>query len=144
MAGYGSFLFLVPQHRLGIFVATNQESGAVAQPLISALVDALLPGHGAANPIRPRLNHRMDVTKFVGRYANSMYHHTNPSTGWTPRPFDLRADSLGRLVFDGQPAFPVGPLAFQRDDGVLLTFRENARGQVTYLFVNQSVFERLR
>jgi CubicO group peptidase (beta-lactamase class C family) len=144
MAGYGSFLFLVPEHRLGIFVATNQESGAIAQPLITALVDALVPGHGPPNPIRPRFSGRVDVTKFVGRYANSMYHHTNPSTGWTPRPFELRADSLGRLIFDGQPAFPVGPLAFQRDDGVLLTFREDARGQVTYLFVNQSVFERLR
>lgn len=144
MTGYASFLFLVPEHRLGIFVATNQESSAITQPLSAALIDAFFPGHGPATPMRPRLTGRVDVSKFVGRYANSMYHHTDTTTGWRPRPFELRADSLGRLVLDGQPAFPVGPLTFQRDDGVLLTFRENARGQVSYLFINQSVFERLR
>ena len=86
----------------------------------------------------------MDLSRFFGTYANSMHHHSNPATGWRRQPFDLKPDSIGRLVFDGKPAYPVGPLSFQRDDGVLLSFREDARGQVTHFFVNQTVYERLR
>jgi len=144
MTGYGAFLLLVPQHRLGIFVATNQESGSVTHPVTTALVDALFPDHAPATPMRPRVNTGIDVSKFVGRYANSMYHHSDTTRGWVPRPFELLSDSAGRLMFDGGPAHAVGPMTFQRDDGVLLTFRENAQGQVTHFFVNQTVFERLR
>jgi len=46
-------------------------------------------------------------------------------------------------MFDGAPARPVGLLAFERDDGLLLTFREDASGEITHLFVRQTVYEKL-
>jgi CubicO group peptidase (beta-lactamase class C family) len=144
MAGFGSFLYLVPEHRLGVFVATNQESGVIAQAAVSALVDALFRGHPPARPMLPRTTGSVPLAKFVGRYANSMYHHTDPTRGWRPAPFELTADAQGRLVFNGAPAYAVGPLAFQRDDGVLLTFVEDASGAITRFTVNQQVFERLK
>jgi len=83
------------------------------------------------------------VSRFTGTYANSMHHHTNPEEGWRRQPFELEADAEGRLVFQGEPAFPVGPLAFQREDGLLITFREDERGEIAYMFVNQTVYEKL-
>jgi hypothetical protein len=143
MAGYGVFLFLVPQSRLGVFIATNQESGTMANAAVKALVDAVFPRHASAAVLRPRLNRSPDLSRFLGRYANSMHHHTNPETGWRRQPFALTADAEGRLVFDGKPAYPVGPLTFQRDDGVLLTFHADARGRITRFDVNQTVYERI-
>jgi CubicO group peptidase (beta-lactamase class C family) len=143
MTGFGAFLYLVPEHRLGVFIASNQESGSLAHVALATLTGAVFPGHAQRPALRERLP-RSNVSRFAGRYANSMYHHTDPTRGWRIQPFALTVDAEGRLVFDGAPAFPVGPLTFQRDDGVLLTFRENSRGEITHFFVNQTVYERLR
>lgn len=73
-----------------------------------------------------------------------MHHHSDPTTGWRVQPFEIDMDDQGHLVFQGSPAFPVGPLSFQRDDGLLLTFHEDASGEITHLWVNQTVYERQR
>jgi len=143
MAGFGVFLYLVPEHRLGIFVASNQESGAVANAVLRTLTDSLFPGHPPARAQRPRVALESGAGRFAGRYANSMYHHGDPTRGWKMQPIELTVDGRGRLTFDGAPAFPVGALTFQREDGVLLTFRENAAGAITHFFVNQTVYERV-
>ena len=143
MEGYGSLLYLVPEHDLGVFIAYNQESGSLPNVVLTGLVDALFPGRPDGPELRPRLTEAVDVSRFTGTYANSMHHHTNPAEGWRRQPFELEVDAEGRLVFQGEPAFPVGPLAFQRDDGLLITFRENERGEIVYMFVNQTVYEKL-
>jgi CubicO group peptidase (beta-lactamase class C family) len=142
MAGYGSFLYLVPQHDLGIFVAYNQESGSLPDRVIATVVSALFPGR-AGPTVRPPLDHPVDPARFEGTYANSLYHHGDPETGWKRAPFELLADEQGRLVFGGAPARAVGPAEFQRDDGVLLTFLTDESGAVTHLVVNQAVYEKL-
>ena len=143
MEGYGSFLYLVPEYDLGVFIAYNQESGSLPNVVLTGLVDALFPGRPDGPRLHPRLTERLDVSRFTGTYANSMHHHTNPEEGWRRQPFELEADAEGRLVFQGEPAFPVGPLAFQREDGLLITFREDERGEIAYMFVNQTVYEKL-
>lgn len=143
MAGFGSFLYLIPEHDLGVFIAWNQESGSLANAVLTGLVDALFPGRAESPALRPRLDRRVDLSRFTGTYANSMHHHTNPDEGWRRQELELEADEAGRLVFGGEPAFPVGPLAFQRDDGLLITFREDEGGEILYMFVNQTVYEKL-
>jgi len=144
MAGFGAFLYLVPAQRLGVFVASNQDSGVIGETATAAIVDALFPGHPSARAKRARLTTPVPLERFVGRYANSMYHHTDPSRGWRINPTELTADAEGRLVFAGVPAYPVGPLTFQRDDGVLLSFIENPNGEIARFVINQVVFERLK
>jgi hypothetical protein len=53
-------------------------------------------------------------------------------------------NDAGQIAFARQPATRVGPLAFQRPDGVLVAFRENAGKEITHMFVNQDAFERIR
>jgi len=144
MTGFGAFLYLIPQYRLGVFTASNQDSGTIGQAVTAALVDALFPGHGPARAKLPRPAAPVSLTRFVGRYANNMYHHTDPTRGWRINPIELKADAEGRLVFAGAPAYPVGPLAFQRDDGLLLSFVEDGQGGISHFVVNQMLFERLK
>jgi CubicO group peptidase (beta-lactamase class C family) len=142
MTGFGAYLYLVPDHDLGIYVAYNQESGNLAGALISRVIGALIPDREQPQ-LRGRLRPTPDLARFTGSYANNVYNHGDPSRGWRRRPFDLEIGEDGALIFEGAPAFAVGPLTFQRDDGLLLTFRENESGGITHLFVNQAVYEKL-
>ncbi len=143
MTGYGSFLWLAPEHDLGVFIAYNQESDRLASVVLSRLVAALFPDRRAEPELRARWTGPLALERFAGRYANSMHNHTNPTVGWRRRPFEIEVTADGGIVFQGAPAYPVGPLSFQREDGQLLTFEEDGTGAVRYLFVNQTVYERL-
>jgi len=142
MSGYGSLLFMIPEHDIGIFIAYNQESGSLPHAVLTGLMDAIFPNRPTGPELRPRLASQGDVSRFTGTWANSMHHHTDPTRGWRVQPFQIDTDDTGHLVFQDSPAFRVGPLTFQREDGLLMTFRENERGEVTTLFVNQTVFEK--
>ena len=144
MTGYGCFLYLVPSQDLGVFVAYNQESGALASAVVGAVVEALLPEAIEKPESLPEWREAVDIERFTGTYASNMYNHTRPDRdGWRRRPFELTVDDEGRLLFEGRSCRPVGPLMFQRDDGLLLAFREDEERTVTHLFVQQTVFERL-
>lgn len=142
MEGFAAMLYLVPEYDLGIFIACNQESSAVIDPVIETLLSALFPD-ARPEPLRERYRGQLDLSHFTGTYANNLYHHGDPDTGWRRQSFELEATDEGALMFDGAPAWPVGPGTFQREDGLLLSFRENDEGEITYLFVKQAAYEKL-
>ncbi len=144
MTGYGALLYLVPEHRIGVFVAYNQETSRLGTAVVSALVRSLWPGSAAPPVLRAAYTANADVSRFAGVYANAMHNHQNPDRGWRRRPFDVAVNDAGQIVFDRQPATRVGPLAFQRADGRLVTFRENVGKEITHMFLNQDAFERIR
>lgn len=144
MTGYGALLYLIPEHRIGVFVAYNQESSKLGTAVVSALITAIFPGSAALPALRAAYTANADIARFAGAYANTMHNHRNPDLGWRRRPFDVTVTDSGQLVFDRQLATRVGPLTFQRPDGVVVTFRESASGEITHMFVNQDAFERLR
>lgn len=144
MTGYGALLYLVPQHQLGVFIAYNQESSELGTAVVSALVKSLFPASAARPALRDTAAANTGAARFAGEYANAIFNHRNPDQGWRRRPFRVAENGSGQLVFEGQVATRVGPLAFQRPDGVLVTFSENSRGDITHMFVNQAVFERLK
>ncbi len=144
MTGFGSFLYLVPEHRFGVYIAYNQESSTLAESAVSALVAALFPSANQATALRPRFVGDDDVARFAGSYANAIHNHRDPAQGWRRRPFEVTVKEAGEVVFERQPARRVGPLAFQRENGTLVTFRQNDRNEITHMFVGQSVFERIR
>lgn len=143
MSGFGAMLYLLPDHDLGIFMAFNQESGTLVDAALSTLIGTLFPDRPADLPQRPRFGGDLDLSRFTGTWANSMHHHTDPATGWKRRPFELERTAAGDLLFRNQPARPVGPLTFQREDGLLLSFSENEDGHIERLFVQQTMYERV-
>jgi CubicO group peptidase (beta-lactamase class C family) len=144
MTGYGALLFLIPEHRIGVFVAYNQESSALGSAVVKALVSSLFPGLAAAPGPRAAFPPNNDIERFRGVYANAIHNHRNPDLGWRRRPFDVKLNESGQIVVQNQPATRIDELVFQRSDGVLVTFRQNARKEITHMFVNQDVFERIR
>ncbi|MCH9646820.1 MAG: serine hydrolase [Deltaproteobacteria bacterium] len=142
MTGFGAYLHLVPEFDLGIYISYNQESGTLSNAAVSRLIAELFSGRRPGREMRQRYEEQSDLSRFAGTYANNMYHHTDPTTGWSRRPLAIETSGRG-LKFRDKWAYQVGPLDFQRDDGVLLSFRENSRGEITYLLINQAAYERL-
>lgn len=143
MTGFGCFLYLVPEERLGLFVAYNQESGGLAHSVIEATVDLMVAEKTVVPPDLGRVE-STELEPFLGRYANNMYNHSRPELGgWRQRPFELVRGAGGALLFEERLCHPVGDLAFLSDDGVLLTFLEDGDGRITHLLVQQTVYEKL-
>lgn len=143
MTGFGALLYVIPEQRFGVFIACNQETGDLANAAVSKLVTSLFPKTQIAAAPLARFA-AADAARFAGQYANAMHNHADPTRGWRRSPFDVTVNESGDLVFNGEPATRVGPLAFQRKDGVLITFRENAAKAITHMFVAQAAFERIK
>lgn len=144
MTGYGCFLYLVPDHDLGVFVAYNQESDRLGNAAIDTLVRSFLPDARSDPEALPTLEGPVDASPFAGTYAESTYNHTRPELGgWRMRPFAITADEGGNLHLGDRTLRPVDRLVFQREDGRLFVFREDTDGRVTHLLVRQKVYERL-
>jgi CubicO group peptidase (beta-lactamase class C family) len=144
MTGFGSFLYLVPEHQIGVFIAYNQESATLANAAVSTLVKALFPESAQSPKFRAGYDGDADLARFAGTYANAIHNHQDPARGWRRRPFEVEVSDSGEVVFERVAARRVGPLAFQRPDGILVTFREDAQHRITHMFVGQTVFERIR
>lgn len=107
------------------------------------LVTTYLPHRVTRAPLLPR-RAADDASRFAGTWSNALYNHTRPERGgWRPHPIHIEAHADGGLGFDGAPAYRVGERTFQRDDGLLLVFEEDAAGRVERLLVRQVVYERL-
>ncbi|HSR52381.1 MAG TPA: serine hydrolase [Acidobacteriota bacterium] len=144
MRGFSCIFYLVPSRNLGVFVVDNQGTGRLTDRVVSALVRERLPDDIQKPKMRPRYQGTVDLQRFTGKYASNLYNHSRPEKGgWSPRPFQLEQDQEGNLIFRKRPAHPVGPLTFQRDDGLLLIFRQNDSGEITRLLVRQNVYEKL-
>ena len=144
MTGYSSLLYLVPDRKLGVFVAYNQESGRLSGNIVRTIVETLFGSSSPPTEVRPDWKQPVDLARFTGSYASNMYNHSQSDRGgWRMRPFDLSTDDEGRLLFQDRPCRPVGELLFQRDDGLLVAFRQNDQKEITHMFVQQTVFERL-
>ena len=145
MTGFGSMFYLIPEHKIGVYICYNQEASNLSEVVLSTFVGHVFPETLEKNQLRkPRLKSKLNLERYMGTYANNMYNHSKPELrGWRTRPFELKADENGQLLFGQKPYYPVEQLVFQRNDGLILVFRENENGEITHLFVKQTVYEKL-
>ncbi len=144
MTGYGCFLYLVPSHGLGLFIAYNQESGALSDKIVNAVVEEAFPGRNSRSIRRPRHEGEIDISRFAGTYASNMYNHSRPERGgWSRRTKKLESGRNRTLIYEQKRCIPVDDLSFQREDGLLLTFLVDDDKKITHLVVRQTVYEKV-
>jgi len=140
--GYSALMTLVPDQKLGMFVACNTESGAFG--LAGAVKNAFLNRYFPA-PTKPETkpfpnSPSTGLERFAGKYRPDIYCHTcPPNTSYFPEPFEVKANDDGTLSFQGERWRQIEPLLFElvgaaRTGQNLLGFRQNAKGEITYLF----------
>lgn len=151
---FHSNMWLVPEARLGIFVANNTaDAKPMVEHVVQAFVDHYFPPPATVRPI-PLANSPTDLRALEGSYAPA-----NDSYGSSEKvrivmgTLTIRAQADGSLVLssltDSQRYVEVEPMLFQRDDGKRVdyfdrfTFRAGPDGKIQYLLPDTVTFQRL-
>lgn len=146
MLGFSTRVTLFPERRVGIFSSCNRDGETGPYPRLNDVIADEL-AQRIVEPEHPRDQAppvEIDLARFEGSYADMGYCHSCPEgTGWSWRPFEIRAAAKGELEFFGQRWRAEGPLLFRKSGGDPAVFRADARGRITHLFVGNLSYERI-
>lgn len=155
MDGFSSLIYLLPDKKIGIYIACNRETSGLQDKVKDEFLDRYFPVEGdssatnAANKQIPQT--REQLARFAGKYRQDTYCHTcaDGERGYVPQAFEIKADDDGTISFWGGRWRQVEPLLFrlvsgQLDSGeTMVTFREDRQGQIKYMLNGTSVNEKL-
>lgn len=139
--GFSSFMYLMPQHRIGIFMAGTIESTNIYDIVKESFVKQYFPvkEKSAVNPGKEDLKKKLD--RFEGSYRWDPYCHScKDSSAYYAQSVKITATNEGMLSFWGGKWIQVSPLLFQLVDGplagqVYVAFREDINGKITHFFL---------
>lgn len=131
--GFSSMLYLLPDEKVGVFIAANRRNLPFHYAFIRRFMDRYFPA-----PVRPPPRTppgRPDLGRFTGTY---IWHRYDPSTieKIIREEVSVRANADGTLTLlpEGGRYIPVGPLLFRRTDGDnYLAFETDPSGRVVRL-----------
>jgi CubicO group peptidase (beta-lactamase class C family) len=141
MLGYSSFITLVPEINLGIFIVHHHENTNLRNKVISQVLEHF----GTKNNINPNPK-RMhnDVSKFAGNYKwmSNCYTCLNSEQQST---YKLTANDDNTLSGFGRKFYQVESLLFKSYDGKrIMGFKENENGKIKYMSLgNVNAFEKV-
>ena len=150
--GYSALMTLVPEKNLGIFVASNTETGGfgLAEKIKTEFFKRYF---GAPNPEVPQAKNPSPnaLKKFAGKYRSIIYCHTCPPNAgaYVTNPFEVKVTEDGMLSFMGGRWKQIEPMLFILADGeragqVLFGFKENSKGEISYMFYDAyNVYEKI-
>ncbi len=149
LRGFGSYLFLLPRHRLGVFIAYNRVEEKFHDEFVKRFLDRYFPAGASANPSSER---RGDTTRFTGSYRSLRYLSLRSFEKLMSLFYDYRVTTDGSTLTVRYPNDfressqweEIEPLLFRRvgEDGYL-AFRENGRGEITHMFIGTEAYEKL-
>lgn len=142
---FHTICLLLPEQNVGLFASYNSPGGGTAR---LALMQAFLNHY---YPVSPEASHSPPADfsqqegKFTGAYRDTqMYYSTFAKVASLLNEIDVTSTSNGTLLVNGIQWVEVAPLTFRpygsQPDYLndSLIFRENAQGQITYLFLSNS------
>jgi hypothetical protein len=149
LGGFGSLLFLLPEHNLGIFLAYNS-SGRMGKPDViptfgSRFLDHYYPTAEEFSRVRPVKDFSSDTHRFAGSYlANRYSRHTLLKIEAFFAQFKVEQTGDGTLTIHYPLNFKepskwvqVEPLVFQRVDGdAFVVFTEDERSRIAHMFID--------
>jgi hypothetical protein len=152
--GYSALMTMLPEEKLGLFVACNTETGGfgLAEPVKEALLNRLFPP-AKVSPTGKKMTtpEPKDLQRFAGKYRGTIYCHSCPpnSGAYFPDALEVKLNDDGTLAFQGEQWRQSGPLLFELASGpragkFRLAFREDSKGNITYMFQETyRVYERV-
>ncbi|WP_416666618.1 serine hydrolase domain-containing protein [Egbenema bharatensis] len=148
MPGFSSTLFLIPEDNLGFFLASNSFRADLPERLMQAFLAHYYPSTPSPprdSPTGTRLS--PDLSRFfVGTYRFNRYPHRSfekltALIGLVPE-IRIEVTEDGALTIQGARYTQIEPLLFQLGNSSYYSaFRQNDRGQITHVFLGQSVFQ---
>jgi CubicO group peptidase (beta-lactamase class C family) len=137
---FHSLMQLIPEHKVGLFVSYNTDTGASAGGvLFEAFMRRYFPQPEPPR-ITPPSDFRQRVARLVGEYGNTRYSHSTPAKlGALASVFKVSANDDDTLTISvGESSYryvEVEPLVFRQVDGTRkFVFGEDDKGGIRYLF----------
>ncbi|MDX1546767.1 MAG: serine hydrolase domain-containing protein, partial [Rhodothermales bacterium] len=134
-AGYRSLLFLLPEQKMGFFVAYNASSSALREELVARFMDRFFP---VSAPPSLTPEGATGAAPFAGAYLLHRYGRGSAEKLFAVfnESFYVGFDAEGYLVTQGGERWvEVAPGLFRAaEDAAYLAFRTDARGAPTHLF----------
>lgn len=151
MDGFSSLIYLLPDKRIGIYVACNRETSGLQDRVKDALLDRYFPVKDKPAVAVSQQQTPERLERFAGKYRMDVYCHTcaEGERGYLPQAFDITANDDGTISFWGGRWRQVEPLLFRLLSGnldsgeVIVLFREDRGGQIKYMLNGTTVNEKL-
>ncbi len=148
MPGFASLLFLIPEDNLGFFLAANGFQLDLPERLMQAFLARYYPADPQPQPpptpagqLSPEQARHFTGTYRFNRYPQTSFEKLSALIGLIPE-IRVAATPEGYLNIQNASFAEVEPLLFQHVGGTSqLAFRQNQQGQITHIFLGQSVFQ---
>ena len=147
--GFSAQLTLIPDRKIGFFIASQHEPAALKDVVQKALIDHYFPDKRKRVPPVPMAGYRERSPRYAGTYEVNQFCHSCGSDRRIYPRIEVKSFPDGTLSITGNPSrfVEVSPLFFRRVDGAPggAVFREDASGKIG-LIAGDSwfVFERVK
>ncbi|MFD0588114.1 serine hydrolase [Paenibacillus sp. GCM10027627] len=126
LEGYHSWMWLIPEHKVGGFVVTNSDASDVRDELFAAFMDRYYPSNEKERTPIKLSSEQLEPFEGSYRYLRFPFIY-----------FTVVAEN-GHLTVvlpnQRRKLTPVGDLLFQDEDGKLASFKKNDKGEVDYFY----------
>lgn len=142
MLGYASYLTLVPEENLGVFVIHHHEGARLRYNVSNAILEHFKKPQKDTVP-KP-IETKENLERFAGHYMWSTYCHTCENS-WRPDREKLVVNDDNTFTIMDRTYYQVEPLLFKSFDGErTMGFVENDQGEISYMSLGSSnVFEKV-
>ena len=145
MLGFSSWLTLLPEKGIGLYVVSHHEGGNLRTRVTDALLQFFAPQDKKESPEQHKsYTEPMDLSIFEGLYRWTTYCH-NCEDSWIPPDNQITAIEGNLLEGFGRKFYPIAPLLFKSFDGQrTMGFVKDEEGEVRYMSLgNINTFERV-
>jgi len=134
--GYSTLLVLLPERRVGLFVATNSDEPTLRWAYLRAFVDHYYPS--ARRSVSPRV--ALDLGRFAGAYRDYRYdggQHELLKQVIDQGAITVNSDATISLSWEPGRWEPIGPLLFQNvdDPDQRFSFQTDATGAISHVLL---------
>ncbi|WP_394972180.1 serine hydrolase domain-containing protein [uncultured Croceitalea sp.] len=142
MLGYSSFMTLIPEENLGIFVVHHHEGTNLRHLAIQSILDELIE----TKPINSTTKEKIegDLTPFVGKYVWLSNCQTCPDSA-EQKFWELKVNDDNTLSGFNRIFYQIGSLLFRSTDGErTMGFKKDKKGKIRYMSLgNINIFEKV-
>lgn len=124
--GFSSYMWLLPEHKIGVFVSVNANNGAVREELYRDFMHAFLPDVGVEK--QPLRTSAQELEKFAGTYKDLRLE------SWKSQ-IEVAGDGKLKMedaLLGNVGLTQVGPMTFADPAGGELVFKADEQGVPTY------------
>lgn len=147
--GFSSYLLLIPELELGIFLSKNRREGQLHRDIVQVILESVAPGWTNPN-LELKPEKEIDTRPYAGLYRHTGYtHHTFEkmayALGFLGAQIQIEATGPGTIAVHDQPYVWKLPHEFIHAANGLVTrrFLVDKTGEVTHQISGKDVYEKV-